>query len=254
MNNIFLTIIIPCYNEEENLKRGVLEEVYSYLKKAKYSWEVIVSEDESTDQSKVLLKEKIKEFKNFRLLENPHGGKPSALAHGLKKARGKYILFTDMDQSTPIGEVDKLIPYAKKGFDVVIGSRGIIRKNFPIYRKLGAIVFMSIRRALILPELNDTQCGFKLFLASALKENFGKLEFFGKKDKVKGWKVTSYDVELLHILKKKGYKIKEVVVSWKDRDVSISKGGALNKYLNESQEMFNQIVRVKLNDLKGMYK
>ena len=253
MQSIFLSVIIPCYNEEENLKKGVLKEVYDFLNKKNINWEVIVSDDGSTDNSKNLVKSQIKNLPGFMLLENPHGGKPSALQYGINTSKGKFILFSDMDQSTPIGELNKLLPYTDKEFNVVIGSRGLVRKNFPFYRKMGAIVFMSFRRLMILPEINDTQCGFKLFLGKALKENFSKLEFFKKEEKTKGWKVTSYDVELLHILKKRGYKIKEVAVLWKDRDMSKSKGGGLEKYVKESHEMLTQILRVKMNDIKGMY-
>ena len=253
MKNIYLSIIIPCYNEEDNLKKGVLKQVYDFLNKQNIRWEVIVSDDGSTDNSRNLVKSQITQLPGFILLENPHGGKPSALQYGIKAAIGKYILFSDMDQSTPIQELNKLLPLLVKGFEVVIGSRGLVRKNFPLYRKVGAIIFMSFRRLMILSEIKDTQCGFKLFLGKALKENFSKLEFFKKEKQTKGWKVTSYDVELLHILKKRGYKIQEVAVLWKDRDVSKSKGGGLEKYIRESREMLTQILRVKLNDLKGMY-
>lgn len=248
----YLTIIIPCYNEEANLKRGVLQEVAEYLAKKKFSWEVIISDDGSTDDSREIIKKIVPSEPNFGLLQVPHGGKPAALFEGIKKALGRYILFTDMDQSTPIVELDRLLPYLKS-FDVVIGSRGTVRKNFPFYRRIGASVFMSVRRLLILPEINDTQCGFKLFEAKALKKAFPKLEFFKRPKKVKGWKVTSFDVELLHIVKKMGKKIKEVNVVWNDKDVSRGKGSYLSRYISESADMFKQVIRVKLNDLRREY-
>ena len=254
MEKVFLTIIIPCFNEEANLRRGVLKEIYDFLKKKSFSWEAIVSDDGSSDKSRVMVGREIKSWENFKLLENPHGGKPAALLSGIKKATGRYILFTDMDQSTPIGELDKLLPYTDKGYEVIIGSRGLVRKNFPLYRRLGAVAFMTLRRSLILPEISDTQCGFKLFGAEALKKAFPRLEFFEKKEKVSGWKVTSFDVELLHLLKKMGYKIAEVPVSWDDKDVSKEKGGGISRYIRESQEMFGQILRVKLNDMRGRYR
>ena len=254
MAKVYLTIIIPCYNEEANLKTGVLEEIYGFLRTKDFSWEVIVSDDGSSDKSREIVKEDIKSWGNFKLLENPHGGKPAALLSGIKKAKGEYILFTDMDQSTPIGGLDKLLPQLNKRYEVVIGSRGLVRKNFPLYRRLGAIAFMSIRRSLILPEISDTQCGFKLFNTQALKKAFPRLNFFERKEKVSGWKVTSFDVELLHILKSLGYKIAEVPVSWDDKDISKEKGGGVGRYVRESREMFGQIIRVKLNDLRGRYK
>src|SRR3972149_6498367 len=248
MDKIFLTVVFPCYNEEANLRRGVLKEVLDFLKVKDFSWEVIISDDGSSDKSRTIVEEGIKSWDSFRLLKNPHGGKPAALLSGIKKARGKYILFTDMDQSTPIGELNKLLPQLNKRYEVVIGSRGLVRKNFPLYRRLGAIAFMSIRRSLILPEISDTQCGFKLFNTQALKKAFPRLEFFERKEKVSGWKVTSFDVELLHLLKSLGYKIAEVPVSWDDKDISKEKGGGLGRYVRESREMFGQSIRVKLNE------
>jgi glycosyltransferase involved in cell wall biosynthesis len=249
----YLSVIIPCYNEAANLKRGVLSEVHKFLKSKKFSWEVIVSDDGSTDESKKLVKKQIKGWKNFHFLENSHGGKPSALLHGIKKAKGEYVLFTDMDQSTPIRELDKLLPFIKGGYEVVIGSRGVSRENFPFYRKLGAVVFIGLRKALILSDINDTQCGFKLFKRKIVSRVFPKLEFFRVKQRVRGWKVTSFDVELLHIIDTLGHKIKEVVVEWNDEDTSGSKGGSLARYIRESWEMFSQILRVKVNDMKGFY-
>lgn len=252
-NNVFLSVIIPCYNEEENIKKNVLEEVSVYMTKRNYSWEVIVSDDGSTDESKKIVREKILKMKNFRLLENPHGGKPSALLHGIKNAKGKNILFTDMDQSTPIHEISKLLPFINNHTGAVIGSRGLARKNFPFYRRLGAIVFITFRKIMILPEINDTQCGFKLFNKDVLLKTFPKLEFFRKEQNVKGWKVTSFDVELLHLISKLSLKIEEVPVEWADSDDSISKGGGLQRYFKESKEMLLQIIRVKINDLRGFY-
>ncbi len=249
----FLSVIIPCYNEEENLKKGVLPAVYKYLSKQEFTWEVIVSDDGSTDESRRLIKKTIRGLKNFKLLENPHGGKPSALLYGIKAGSGKYVLLTDMDQSTPIEELSKLMPFAERGADAVIGSRGLARKNFPFYRRLGAIVFITFRKILILPEINDTQCGFKFFKREILLRTFPKLEYFRKEKSARGWTVTSFDVELLHLISKLGVDIEEVPVVWEDADSSISKGGGLSRYVRESKEMLLQILRVKINDVRGAY-
>ncbi|GAG40001.1 unnamed protein product, partial [marine sediment metagenome] len=140
-----VSVVIPCYNEEENLKRGVLDQVEKYLKKQDYPSEVIISDDESTDGS-IKFVEKFKKYNpRFKLLKNKHGGKPFALRSGLKKARGEVVLFTDMDQSAPITEIEKLLPWFEKDYDVVFGSRGLERKNFPFYRKIASIVFRYVR-------------------------------------------------------------------------------------------------------------
>lgn len=253
MNKIYLSVILPSYNETKNINRGVLTQVHDYLAKQKYSWEVIISDDGSTDQSADLVADQISAWPRFRLLRNVHGGKPSALLHGIQAAKGEYVLFTDMDQSTPITQLAKLLKKLTPGTKVVIGSRGLERKNFPFYRKLGSAVFVTLRKLFLLRDIKDTQCGFKLFDRKLVAKAFPKLEFFKKNTRVTGWQVTSYDVELLHIIKKMGERIEEVVVNWSDADESDSKGGGVGRYLRESQEMIVQIMRVKRNDLRGIY-
>lgn len=245
----YLSIVIPCYNETENLQREVLSEVDEFLKNQKFTWEVIVSDDGSTDKSREIVAGQIKGMKDFRLIENEHGGKPSAVWGGIKNSIGEYVLFTDMDQSAPIKEVLKLLPYFKN-FEVVIGSRGVERENFSIIRKIGSNVFRLFRKTLMLKGINDTQCGFKAFRLDVANKIFPMLQFFKKGKIIKGWKVTSFDVELLFLAEKFGYKIKEVPVEWKDRDVA---KGKKKSYFKESKEMLMQILRVKLNDLKGLY-
>ena len=94
MSKIYLSVVIPCYNESENLKRGVLDEVYDFLTKQKFTWEVIVSDDGSTDDSREIVKKQISNKKSFKLVENVHGGKPSAVWGGIKNSTGEYVLFT----------------------------------------------------------------------------------------------------------------------------------------------------------------
>lgn len=247
--NIFLTIIIPCYNEKENLERGVLDEVYGFLKRQKFNWQMIISDDGSTDGSTALIKKKLEHKNELSLLINPHGGKPVAVWEGIKNAKGEFVLITDMDQSTPIFEIKKILPFLED-YDIVIGSRGLERKNFSLTRKIGSAAFRNFRKLILLKRINDTQCGFKVFKTEVARKIFPKLQFFNQKEAVKGWRVTSFDVELLFLAEKYGYKIKEVPVEWEDRDVSTGKE---RSYLKESKEMLEQILRVKINDLKGKY-
>lgn len=244
----FLSVIIPCYNEEKNLKRGVLDEVENYLQKQKYQSEVIISDDESTDESRRLIRNYLKEHPRFRLLENKHVGKPFAIRAGVQKAQGEIILFTDMDQSAPIKEFDKLLPLFQKGLEVVIGSRGQQREGFSLLRLVGSNVFRLIRQRLLLKNIIDTQCGFKAFKNRVAKDLFSRLLIFKEAKKTQGWKVGAFDVELLFIAQKKGYRIAEIIVDWEDKDVRKEK-----KYFKESKEMLMEILRVKMNDLKGKY-
>lgn len=249
MSKIYLSIIIPCYNEAENLKNGVLEEVDQYLKTQKYSWEVIISDDESTDNSWDLVEEFIKGKNNYIHLKNKHGGKPFAVRSGLEKARGEWVLFTDMDQATPIDQLDKLRGNFDQ-FDVVIGSRGIKRKNFSLYRKIASLIFLSFRRLILLGDIIDTQCGFKSLKREVVLKIFPKLEVFKNNVHAKGWRVSAYDVELLFLAEKSGFKIKEVTVVWEDRDISKKKN---RSFVKESMEMLKELIRVRLNDLRGIY-
>ncbi len=247
----FLSIIIPNYNEKANIERGVLHEIDSFLKQAKFSYEVIISDDEATDGSCEMIAEFIKNKPNFSLIKNKHGGKALAIYAGVKKARGKIVLFTDMDQSTPLKEVNKLLPFYDQGYDVVFGSRGHSRVNAPWYRQIMSAVFLATRRLIILPQVKDTQCGFKSMRTKLAQKLFPQLEVIKNfSSHTSGWIVSAYDVELLFLAQKQGYKLKEVKVDWKDEDTSTSKG---KQFINESIDMFKQILRVRQRDIKGDY-
>ncbi|MBN2029984.1 glycosyltransferase [bacterium] len=238
--------------------KGTLDEVYRYLSDQDYSSEVILVDDESTDNSRMLMKDFIDDKPNFQLYDIPHGGKPAAIWTGIQKAKGKIVLFTDMDQSTPISELDQLLPWYKKGFDVVIGSRGADRKGLSIIRRIGSMIFRNLRSLFLLRNIYDTQCGFKSCWREAAKDIFPHLQFLRQRRKPTGWKVSAYDVELLYLFEKAGYRIKEVIVEWQDRDRSDTKNqkgkGDLFRYINESVEMAKEVLQVKLNQLKGSYK
>lgn len=250
MKKPYLSVVIPCYNEEKNLKRGVLSEIEKYLQQQKYSSKVIIVDDGSTDNSKKLVEEFVENHPRFRLLKSKHAGKPFAIKAGLAKARGEVVLFTDMDQSTPITQLAKLLPFFKENYQVVIGSRGTTRKNFPLIRKVMSKVFSYSRRLLILPEITDTQCGFKAFRRETINKIFSKLEIFKKGKKARGWRVSAYDVEVIFVAKKLGFKIKEVLVVWEDRDIAM---GKQKNFIRESKEMLMEILRVRLNDILGRY-
>ncbi|MGB9706553.1 MAG: dolichyl-phosphate beta-glucosyltransferase [Microgenomates group bacterium] len=251
MSKPYLSVVIPCFNEEKNLKRGVLEEVNDYLENQKYTSEVIVSDDGSTDGGKKIIKKFVALHPRFRLLENPHLGKPFAVKSGVMAAEGKIVLFTDMDQSTPINQLEKLLIFFQKGYDIVIGSRGQSRQGFPLFRRLASTIFRLARQALLLRNIVDTQCGFKAFRNEVAKDLFSRLLIFKKSKKVKGWRVGAFDVELLFIAQKRGYRIAEVPVEWQDKDIA---QGKQRKFFKESWEMFKEILQVKLNDLRGFYK
>lgn len=248
-----LSIVIPCYNEENNLNRGVLDQVYNFLKTQKFDWEVLICNDESTDNSLQLVKDFVAKHKGFKVLDLPHGGKPSAVWGGIQKAQYPLVLFTDMDQSTPLSESLKLLPYFDQGYDVVIGSRGIDRQGASLVRKIMARGFLFGRRLFLLHNLIDTQCGFKAIRTDLAKKIFPNLQFFKDKSSTKGWRVSAFDVEMLFMAQKWGYQIKEVLVNWKDEDSSTTKGDDSQRFKKESKQMLQEIVRVIYNNIRGLY-
>jgi glycosyltransferase involved in cell wall biosynthesis len=250
VSKIFLSVVIPSYNEMTNLQKGVLDKVEHFLERQKFEYETIIVDDDSTDGSVEFVEKFVKENPKFKLLKNPHTGKAGAVSAGMLKAEGEYILFTDMDQATPIEEVNKLLPFISQS-DIVIGSRGSKRKGDPWTRLLMARGMMVLRTILVgLGGIEDTQCGFKLFKNGVSKKLFSRLN-----DLHSGYKTISgssvkagFDVELLLLAQKMGYKIKEVPVEWlyvETRRVSPVK---------DSIEAVEDLVRIKLNDLLGKYK
>ncbi len=249
-----VSIVIPCYNEEKNLNRGVLKEVYDFLKKQKFVWEVLVSNDGSTDQSPKIAKEFCQKHEGFRYFNFPHGGKPKVVWNGIQKAKYPLVLFTDMDQSTPLNQIKKLLPHFEKNFDIVIGSRGVRRKGAPWYRQLGALTFRHLRSFFLLKNIGDTQCGFKMLKTTVAKKCFPLLAAVKSSGQGnEGGRVGAFDAELLFIAQKQGYKIKEVEVVWHDEDESDTKGQNQSRFVRESIDMAKEIMRVKKNDTKGLY-
>ena len=254
--NIYLSVIVPSYNETENLQRGVLGQVRDYLEKQTYLWEVIVSDDGSVPEAKNLARGFCEKNKGFAFLENKHGGKIFAVWSGVQKAKGEVVLLTDMDQSTPISEIEKILPYYQENYDIVIGSRGTDRKNYSLLRRVGSVIFKLFRQSLVLPKIIDTQAGFKSFKLEVGLKVFPKLQIIRQGNiGVKGWSVGSWDAEFLFIADKLGFKIKEVPILWENRDMATdTKKSSGSKYLRESVEMVEQTLRVRFNDLKGYYR
>jgi glycosyltransferase involved in cell wall biosynthesis len=251
MTDFLLSVVIPSYNEMGNLQKGILNKVKNYLDKQTYDYEVIVVDDGSNDGSREFVKRFTDEEKEFQLIENSHSGKAGTVTTGMLVAKGDYILFTDMDQATPIEELEKLMPFISKGFDIVIGSRSSNRKGAPFTRKVMAKSMMILRSTIVgLSEISDTQCGFKLFSKKATKDIFEKIkDIHHGFHSIHGSSVTAgFDIELLFIAKKMGYKIKEVPVSWlyvETRRVSPVK---------DSVEGFFELFKIRRNIFSGKYK
>ena len=250
MNKPFLSVVIPSYNEMTNLHKGVLDKVEHYLSKQNYTFEVIIVDDGSSDGSIEFAERFVGSNLNFRLIKNNHTGKAGAVTKGVLDAKGNIILFADMDQATPIEELEKILPFFNKGFDVVIGSRKGKRKGAPWTRLIMAKGMIALRTLIVgVSDISDTQCGFKAFKNHTAKKLFDKLNEINKGFKhVSGSSVTAgFDVELLYIAQKMGYRIKEVPVNWlyvETRRVNPAK---------DSIDGLIDLIRIKLKALKGIY-
>lgn len=242
--------MIPCFDEMANLQKGVLQKVQNFLERKKISYEVIVSDDGSKDGSIEFISEFVKENKAFRLLQNAHSGKGGAVTAGVLASKGENVLFTDMDQATPIEEVNKLLPFFDEGFDVVIGSRSNKRKGAPFTRLFISRANILLRKMIVgVSDISDTQCGFKMFRRDVAKTLFSKTKeiHHGFKN-ISGSNVSSgFDVELLYIAEKMGYRIKEVPVNWlyvETRRVNTVK---------DSIEGLLDLFKIKRNAISGLY-
>jgi len=248
MKKPYLSVVIPAYNEHGNLKRGVLSSVWDYLKGQKYSWEVLIVDDGSTDDTVKLTEKFINKHQGFTILKEPHRGKGGTVIAGMLVAKGDVILFSDMDQATPLDQLEKMLPIIKKGFDVAIGSREG-REGAPLIRKLMAYGFVLLRRVVLRLPFKDTQCGFKLFKKDAAQKIFRKMQVFNKKMEMKGASVSAgFDLETLYLARKLKMKVAEVPIEWHHQE-----GTKVNP-VKDSWEGFRDLVKVRLNALMGRYK
>src|SRR5713226_2688907 len=228
-----LSVVIPCYNEEERLPRTI-EQIERYLDGAGRSYELILVDDGSTDGTRKVMDAAATHHSSVRIEALPHNrGKGRALAEGVAAARGTEILITDADLSTPIEGLDKLRAELRKGAGVAIGSRALrgsrVEVSQPIYRVLMGKAFNILVQAVLLPGIWDTQCGFKLFRADVAHDAFAALTTDG----------FGYDPEVLYRAKKRGVKIAEVPVVW--RNSAPTKVSPIKS----SIDMFRHVMRIR---------
>jgi len=248
MKPIYLSVVIPAFNEEKSIKRGVLDKVNNYLSTQKYSWEVLIVYDGSRDKTVELAEKFVKKHDNFRLLKEPHRGKGGTVISGMLAAKGEVVLFSDMDQATPIDQVEKFILKFKEGYDGVIGSRSG-REGAPLIRKAMAHGFSFLRIIVLRLPYKDTQCGFKAFTKEATNKIFKRLKIFSEKTEGEGASVSAgFDLEILYVARKLGLKVVDVPVVWHHQE-----GTKVNP-IKDSWEGFRDLIKVRLNAIRGLYK
>ncbi len=251
MPEITLSVVIPSYNEPASMKKKALDDVYSYLKKQEYTYEIILVDDGSTNNSLDEVREHIKSMKGVRILAAEHGGKALTVMKGMLEADGAIALFTDLDQATPIDQIAKILPKFEEGNDIVIGSRSG-RQGAPLTRRFVAWGFVVSRNIILGLPYKDTQCGFKAFNKVSRNEIFSQMQKSWKKNPPKGAAVNaSFDVEALYIAKKKGFNVAEVPVKWDYVDV----GSRQVRILNEAVESLKAMLKIRWDStIKGKYK
>lgn len=246
----FLSVVIPSYNERANLERGVLEQVTGYLEKQKYTWEIILTDDGSTDGTVKALEEFARTHKNTHVVKNAHKGKGPTVSSGMLAATGQYRLYTDFDQSTPLREIEKFFAFIDDGYDIIIGSRALVgakREKEPLHRHLMGKGFNMLVQLIAVSGIHDTQCGFKMFSAEATETLFPNLKIYKgtvRRDAFTG----AFDVELLFLGRRRGYRIAEVPVLWSHNETD-----RVNP-LKDSVRMLRDIVRIRWAGIRGVYR
>lgn len=239
MSNPRLSIVIPAHNEERRLPR-TLEQVFAFLKQQTYAAEVLIVENGSTDRTFEIAQSFAGQHANLHVIRCAESGKGLAVRLGMLEAKGEYRFMCDADLSMPIEEVNRFFPPALTDFDIAIGSRevkGARRFNEPLHRHLGGRLINLMIRLLILPPLQDTQCGFKCFRAPIAEDLF-------RRQTLDGW---SFDIELLFVAYRRGYRVAEIPVDWYYR--AESKVSAVR----DAMWMLKDVFRIRANARAGAY-
>lgn len=239
--NIFLSIVVPAYKEEKRISI-IAESIIKYQKSHDFETEVIFDVDGADDNTDAAAREYEGKIKNLRIISRKKNrGKGYTVKEGVQHSVGKYVLFSDADNSTPLEQVDKLLEYIEK-YEVVIGSRyirgGKLAHPQPFYRIAGSRALNLLIQLLATRGIKDTQCGFKLFQAKAATEIFRRATF----DRF------SFDIEILAIARKLGYKTKEIGVTWYDNPHSTVHP------LRDGLRMVADSWRVRRNIILGKYR
>jgi len=241
-DSVYLSVIIPAYNEEKNIEKTI-RSVFGYLKDKNIEHEIIVVTDGSEDKTNEIVRTMLSSVPTLQLIDNPRNmGKGYVVRQGMLKAKGEYRLFTDADNATSVDHIEKMIPYLKDGgYGVAIGSIGLKEAKVasgsePVWRLVFGKMGNFFIQAMVVPGIHDTQRGFKILTARAAEDIFSRM-------RINRW---GFDIEMLGLARKLGYKIKEVAVNWKNDPNSHVSFKAYFQVLVET-------IKIKWNLITGKY-
>lgn len=218
---VAVSIVVPAFNEEARLG-ATLAELIAYLSHQPWRWEIRVVDDGSSDATAAIAARVSEREPRVIIQREPHRGKGGAVRAGLLAAPLPYRFICDADLSMPVGELSRFLPPRLGGFDVAIGSReghGARRVGEPLVRHLAGRVFNQAVQRLMVPGIEDTQCGFKMFTARAAEAIFPLVG-------IDGW---AFDIEALFIARSRGMRIVEVPIEWhyrRESQVNLARDGA----------------------------
>ncbi|MFD3163640.1 dolichyl-phosphate beta-glucosyltransferase [Herpetosiphon sp. NSE202] len=247
----YLSVVIPAYNEARRLPQ-TLPVVLQFLNAQPWSWELLVVDDGSSDQTVAVAEAACSAYAQARVIQNPHRGKGYTVRTGMTQASGEYVLFSDADLAVPMNEWPKLEAKLQQQYDIVIASRegaGASRIDEPFMRHLMGRVFNLIVRVLGIGKFQDTQCGFKVFSREASHDVFGRMRLYDDTTEApKGAAVTAFDVEVLYLALRRGYKIAEVPVTWRyGEETKVDN-------IRDSWRNLRDVIKVRWNALSGQYR
>lgn len=234
-----LSIIIPAHNEETRLPIS-LEKIITFLESQPYPYEILIVENGSQDQTLEIARDFDRRYAFIHAFSEKRAGKGLAVRTGMLEAQGQYRFIADADLSMPVVEVARFLPPDGPEYDIAIASReapGARRFGEPAYRHWIGRVFNLLVRLITLPGIQDTQCGFKCFRSNVAEELF-------REQTLDGW---TFDVEILYIARKRGYRIVEIPIHW-----YFNRGSRVH-ILRDSVAMFLDLIQIRINDLQGKY-
>ena len=241
MSDPFLSIVIPAHNEESRLLPS-LEQIHRFLDEQEFSAEVIVVENGSHDQTFEVARDYARQHAYLKVLRSPANqrGKGLAVKLGMLAAAGEWRFICDADLSMRIEELSRFLPPESDGCDIVIASReapGATRIGEPEYRHLMGRVNNFIIKAAAIRDYEDTQCGFKMFRGAVADDVFAVQRMNG----------IGFDVEILFIAKQRGYRVKEVPITWYYDPYSTM------RLWDDSIRMLREIWQIRRNWRQGLY-